>query len=122
MLEARSFVKRFFGHAVVNEVSFVVHPLLEYPRLPFGSSYVPATTITTHSAVYGIIVLTSVYTVAWLERLALSASRGTMVLFVSTGAIWAVTRGMDAWQRRNRTDVELDELVDPPTLRLGLMD
>jgi hypothetical protein len=60
--------------------------------------------------------------VARLEHLALSTTRGTVVLFVVTGAILAVIRGIDVWQRRDRREVELDELVDPPTLRLGLME
>ena len=68
------------------------------------------------------IFLVGVYTVAWLEHVALSTTRGTVVLFAVTAAAWAVIRGIDLWQRRDRVEVELDELVDPPTLRLGLME
>jgi hypothetical protein len=60
--------------------------------------------------------------VAWLEHWALSTVRGTIVLFVVTASILAVLRAVAAWQRRNRMEVELDELVDPPTLRLGLSE
>jgi hypothetical protein len=78
--------------------------------------------VTTYGAIYAFIFLIGVYTVAWLEHLALSTTRGTVVLFVGTGAILVILRGMDLWQRRDPVDVELDELVDPPTLRLGLME
>ena len=102
---------------VLRDASF-----LGYRRLPFASSYVPAEDATIYGGLYTSIFLVGVYTVAWLEHLALSTTRGTVVLFVVTGSILAVIRGMDLWQRRNRVDVELDELVDPPTLRLGLTE
>jgi hypothetical protein len=96
--------------------------LLGYRRLPLASSYVPTVDVTTYGGIYAFVFLIGVYTVAWLEHLALSTTRGTVVLFVVTGTIWAVLRGMDAWQRRDGVEVELDELADPPTLRLGLME
>jgi hypothetical protein len=96
--------------------------LLGYRRLPFASSYVPAAKFTTHGGVYAFVFLIGVYTVAWLEYLALGTRPGIVVLFVITAALLAVIRGIDVWQRRERVDVELDELVDPPTLRLGLTD
>jgi hypothetical protein len=96
--------------------------LLEYRRLPFASSYVPTVTVTTYGGIYVFFVLIAVYTVAWLEHLALSTTGGTVVLFVVAGTILAVLRGIDVWQRRNQIEGELDELVDPPTLRLGLME
>jgi hypothetical protein len=96
--------------------------LLGYRRLPFASSYVPAANLSTYGGIYAFFFLVGVYTVARLEHLALSTTRGTVVLFVVTGTILAVIRGIDVWQRRDRREVELDELVDPPTLRLGLME
>jgi hypothetical protein len=95
---------------------------LGYRRLPFASSYVPSENATTYGAIYASICLVGVYTVAWLEHLALSSPRGTVVLFAVTGSILVVIRGMDAWQQRNHVEGELDELVEPPTLRLGLTE
>lgn len=92
------------------------------PVALLSSSYVPAMKMTTHGPIYALLFLGGVYSMAWLERLALSTTRGTVMLFGITAAIWAVIRGVDAWQRRDRVEVELDELVDPPTLRLGLME
>jgi hypothetical protein len=96
--------------------------LLEYRRLPFAANYVPEAKLTTHGGIYAFICLMSVYTVAWLEHVALSTTSGTVTLFVVTGTSFAAIRAIDMWQRRNPREVELDELVDPPTLRLGLTD
>jgi hypothetical protein len=102
---------------VLGEVS-----LLGYRRLPFASSYVPTMDVTTYGGIYALLFLIGVYTVAWFEHVALSSSRGAAVLLSITAAILIILRGTDAWQRRDRVEVELDELVDPPTLRLGLME
>jgi hypothetical protein len=95
---------------------------LEYRRLPFAANYVPEATLTTHGGVYAFICLASVYTVAWLEHVALTTTRGTVVLLVVSVFSFVALRGIDMWQRRNRCEVDLDELVDPPTLRLGLTE
>jgi len=96
--------------------------LLGYPRLPFASSYVPTEEMTTYGSIYASIFLVSVYTVAWLEHLALSTTSGTVVLFVVTGSLFGVIRGIGIWQSRAPVEVALDEVVEPPTLRLGLSD
>jgi hypothetical protein len=96
--------------------------LLGYRRLPFASSYVPSAKFTTLGAVYALFFFIGVYTVAWLEYLALSTRTRGFVLCAITAVLFAVIRGMDVWQRRERIDVELDELVEPPTLRLNLME
>jgi hypothetical protein len=94
--------------------------LLDYRRLPFAANYVPEETMTTYGGVYIFGCLVSVYTVAWLEHLALSTTIGTVVLLVVTAAIFAVIRAIDNWQQRQPREVDLDEIVDPPTLRLDL--
>jgi hypothetical protein len=48
-----------------------------------------------------------------------ATTQGTIILFGISGAVLAVVCGIDMWQRRDRVDVELDELVELPTLRLG---
>jgi hypothetical protein len=96
--------------------------LLEYRRLPFAVSYVPEAKLTTHGGIYAFICLLSVYTIARLEHVALSTTSGTVTLFVLTVTSLATIRVIDVWQRRNPREVGLDEFIDPPTLRLGLMD
>jgi hypothetical protein len=96
--------------------------LLEYRRLPFASSYVPQAKITTHGGIYAFMCFVSVYAIAWLEHVALSTTSGSVVLFVVTVTSFAVIRGIDMWQRREPREVALDELVEPPTLRLGLTE
>jgi hypothetical protein len=96
--------------------------LIEYRRLPFAANYVPDATITTYGGIYIFICLMGVYTVAWLEHMALRSTSGTLALFVVTLTSFVTIRAFDLWQRRNPHEVDLDELVEPPTLRLGLTD
>jgi hypothetical protein len=96
--------------------------LLDYRRLPFAASYVPEAKITTHGGIYALIGFAGVYTVAWLEHVALSTISGTAALLGVTAISFAGIRGIDLWQRRHPRAVELDEIVDPPTLRLGLTE
>ena len=96
--------------------------LLGFRQLPFASSYVPAPNLKTIGSIYAFIFLAGVYTVAWLERLALSTTRGTVVLFICCVAVLGILRAVDAWRWRNRAAIDLDELPDPPTLRLGLAE
>jgi hypothetical protein len=67
------------------------------------------------------MALIGVYTVAWIEQQAFGGGYGA-VLFGITALCWAVLRWADARQRHGRIENDLDELVDLPTLRLGLMD
>jgi hypothetical protein len=96
--------------------------LLEYRRLPFAGNYVPDVRLTTYGGVYAFICLAIVYGVAWLEHVALSTTGGTVLLFVVTVTSFAAIRVIDMWQRRHSREVDLDEVVEPPTVRLGLTD
>jgi hypothetical protein len=96
--------------------------LLEYRRLPFAANYVPNASITTYVGPCVLGWLISVYTVAWVEHVALRSTSGTVALFVVTLTSFGAIRAIDIWQRRNAREVELDELVEPPTLRLGLTE
>jgi hypothetical protein len=78
--------------------------------------------MTIHSVVGAAALLIGVYAVARLEHLALLTTRGTIALFVVCGAAWVVVRTLDARKRRHGIEGQLDELVEPPTLRLGLID
>ena len=111
-----------FTYGVLSALVLGEAFLLGYRRLPFASSYVPTMDVTTYGGIYAFIGLIAVYTMAWLEHLALRTTIGTVVLFGVTGTVFAVLRGTDMWQRRERVEAELDELVDQPTLRLGLME
>jgi hypothetical protein len=97
-------------------------PLLGFRKLPFASSYVPAPNLNTLGSIYAFIFLAGVYAVAWLERFALSTTRGTVVLFVIGVGVLGFIRAVDVWRWRNRGAIELDELPDPATLRLGLAE
>ena len=96
--------------------------LLDYRRWPFAANYVPETTMTTYGGPYVFGCLVSVYTVAWLEHVALTSTSGTVALFIGAVTSFAAIRAIDIWQRRHPREVDLDELVEPATLRLGLTD
>ena len=96
--------------------------LLEYRRLPFAANYVPNASLTTYVGPCVLVWLISVYTVAWVEHVALRSISGTMALFVVTLVSFGVIRATDIWQRRNPGEADLDEIVDPPTIRLGLAE
>jgi hypothetical protein len=96
--------------------------LLQYRRLPFASSYVPTTDLSTRGPLYAFAFLLGIYALAWLERFAFQSAERMTVLFGMTAGCLAAVRAIDLWQRRERSDVELDELVELPTLRLDLMD
>ena len=111
------FVFGLLSALVLREAS-----LLEYRRLPFAANYVPDAKITTYVGIYVFVWLMSVYTVAWVEHVTLRSTSGTIALFVVTLISFAAIRAIDMWQRRHPREVDLDELVDPPTLRLGLTE
>jgi hypothetical protein len=111
-----------FAFGLLSALVLLEASLLEYRRLPFAANYVPDAKITTYGGIYVFICLMSVYTVAWLEHVALRSTSGTIALFVGTLISFAAIRGIDMWQRRRPREVDLDELVDPPTLRLGLTE
>lgn len=100
---------------VVTESAF-----LNFRKLPFASTYVPSGTLATRGAVYALLFGAIVYGIAWIERLALGSRGRTLWLFAATGALLVVLRATDLWQRQTRLPVELDELAEPPTQRLGL--
>jgi len=110
-----------FAFGLVSALALREASLLGYRRLPFAANYVPEARITTYLGIYVLICLMSVYAVAWLEHLALRSAGGTIALFVVTLSSFAVIRAIDMWQRRSTHEVDLDELVDPPTL-LGLTE
>jgi hypothetical protein len=96
--------------------------LLEYRRLPFAANYVPNERITKYAGPYALAWLISVYTVAWVEHVALRSTRGIIALFVLALISFGAIRAIDMWQRRNPHEIDLDELVQPPAVRLGLTE
>jgi hypothetical protein len=111
-----------FTYGLLLALVFMEASLLGFRNLPFASSYVPAPNLNTHGSIYAFIFLGGVYAVAWLERFALSTTRGTVVLLVSSVSLLGIIRAVDVWRWRNRGAIELDELPDPATLRLGLAE
>lgn len=96
--------------------------LLGYRRVPFASSYVPNSVMTTHGGVFLLVAVSGVNFVAWLERVALGTPTGAATLFGITLTLWVIIRIVAMWQGRQNLEIELDEVVEPPTQRFGLND
>jgi hypothetical protein len=94
--------------------------LLGFRKPPFAASYMPTRNLTLAWPVAALLASLSLYGVAWLERLALSTTRGTVVFFVVVGTLFVTLRIVDRWQRRTRVAMELTELPESATERLSL--
>jgi hypothetical protein len=110
-----------FAYGVLAALVAIDAALLAFSKLPFASSYVPIMR-PADGPIYGVVALIGVYAIARIEQSALGSGRGIVILFGTTAACWIVVRLADARLRRSRVNPELDELVDVPTLRLGLTD
>ena len=93
--------------------------LLNLRRLPFVSSFTPPENLAGWAVIYLLMFLGSVYAIAWTERFAF-ARGGTGVLLAGTVAAVGAAHGVDAWMRRNRVAIDLEELPAPPTQRFDL--
>lgn len=100
---------------LVTELAF-----LGFRKLPFASSFVPSGTLASSGAVYALLFGVIVYALAWIERLVLGIPNGTLVVLGVAAAVLVALRAADVWQHRTPVPVELDEVADPPTQRLGL--
>jgi hypothetical protein len=94
--------------------------LLDLRKLPLVSSYSPAENLWGWGVIYVLVFMGGIYALARLERYAFAAPFRTMVLLTATLALFAAARGMDAWLRRTRVPIDLDELPAPPTQRFDL--
>jgi hypothetical protein len=111
-----------FAFGLLSALVLQEASLLEYRQLAFAANYVPNAKVTTYVGPWVLGWLISVYTAAWVERAALRSNTGILALFVLGLVSLGTLRAMDVWQRRTSDEVNLDEVVDPPTLRLGLTE
>lgn len=94
--------------------------LLGFRKLPFASSHVPSVNLKTLGPIYLLGAFLALYALAWLERHALGSPFGTVVFLAVSTTLLGGLRAVDMWQRRIRVPIELDELPQPATQRLGL--
>jgi hypothetical protein len=93
---------------------------LRYRRLPFASSYVPSGELRSLGVAYVAVLLFVSFTLAWVERFALTAPAGYLMLVATMIGLSAGVRAFDRASRRPATPLDLDEPTPFPTQRFDL--
>ena len=93
---------------------------LRYRLLPFASGYVPSGELKSRGIAYVAVVLFVSFTLAWIERFALTAPAGYPMLLATMFGLSEVVRAFDRASRRPATPLDLDEPPPFPTQRLDL--
>jgi hypothetical protein len=89
-------------------------------RLPFASSYVPSGELRSLGVAYVAVLLFVSFTLAWVERFALTAPAGYLMLVATMIGLSAGVRAFDRASRRPATPLDLDEPTPFPTQRFDL--
>jgi hypothetical protein len=93
---------------------------LRYRRLPFASSYVPSGELKSRGPAYVAALLFLSFTLAWVERFALTATPRYLMLVAIIGGLSAGVMAVDRASRRPAAPLDLDEPPPLPTQRLNL--
>jgi hypothetical protein len=101
--------------ALLMETLFV-----RYRRLPFVSCYVPSAELKSRGVAYVAALLFVSFTLAWIERLALTATLGYLMLVAIMVGLSAGVMAFDRALRRPPAPLDLDEPSPLPTQRLDL--
>jgi hypothetical protein len=107
-------------------VGFVVSALLmetlfvRYRRVPFASGYVPSGELRSRGVAFAAVLLLVSFTLAWIERFALTAPTGYLMLVATMIGLSAGMRAFDRASRRPAAPLDLDEPTPVPTQRLDL--
>jgi hypothetical protein len=90
--------------ALLMEALFV-----RYRRLPFVSCYVPSAELKSRGVAYVAALLFVSFTLAWIERFALTAPAGYLVLVAAMIGLSTGVRAFDRASRRPADPLDLDE-------------
>jgi hypothetical protein len=101
--------------ALLMETLFV-----RYRRVPFVSGYVPSGELMSRGVASAAALLLVSFALAWVERFALTAPAGYLMLVGSLLGLSAGLRVFDRASRRPTAPLDLDEPPPLPTLRLDL--
>ena len=93
---------------------------LRYRRLPFASGYVPSGELRSRGVASVAALLFVSFALAWVERFALAAPAGYLMLVATMIGLSAGVRAFDRASRRPATPLDLDEPTPFPTQRLDL--
>jgi hypothetical protein len=109
-----------FGVGLVVSALLMETLFLRYRRLPFASGYVPSGELKSRGPAYLTALLFLSFTLAWVERLALTATPGYLMLVAIMVGLSAGVRAFDRASRRPAAPLDLDEPPPLPTQRLDL--
>jgi hypothetical protein len=93
---------------------------LRYRRLPFASGYVPSAELKSRGVASAAVLLFVSFTLAWVERFALTAPAGYLMLVATMIGVSTGVRAVDRASRRPAAPLDLDEPPALPTQRLDL--
>jgi hypothetical protein len=101
--------------ALLMETLFV-----RYRLVPFVSGYVPSGELSPRGVASAAVLLLLSFIVAWIERVALTAPEGYLLLVAAMIGLSVGVRGVDRASRRPAVSLDLDEAPPLPTQRLDL--
>jgi len=93
---------------------------LRYRRLPFVSGYVPSAELKSRGVASAAALLLVSFALAWVERLAVTATAGYLMLVAIMVGLSAGVIAVDRASRPAATVLDLDEPPPVPTQRLDL--
>jgi hypothetical protein len=101
--------------ALLMETLFV-----RYPHVPFVSGYVPSGELKSRAVAYVAALLFLSFTLAWIERLALTGTTGYLMLVVIMVGLSMAVRAVDRASRCPAAQLNFDEPPPRSTERLDL--
>jgi hypothetical protein len=101
--------------ALLMETLFV-----RYRLVPFASSYVPSGELRSRGVVSAAALLLLSFALAWVERFALTAPAGYLMLVATLVGLSVGLRAFDRASRRPAAPLDLDEPTPFPTQRFDL--
>jgi hypothetical protein len=108
------------GVGVVVSALLMETLFVRYRRLPFASGYVPSGELKSRGPVYVAALLFLSFTLAWIERRALGATPGYLMLVATMIGLSAAVRAFDRASPQPAFQLDLDEPPPMPTQRLNL--
>jgi hypothetical protein len=101
--------------ALLMETLFV-----RYRLVPFASGYVPSGELRSRGVAFAAALLFVSFALAWVERLALTATAGYLTLVAIMVGLSVGVVAIDRASRRPTAPLDLDEPTPVPTQRLDL--
>jgi hypothetical protein len=108
------------GVGVVVSALLMETLFVRYRRLPFASCYVPSAELKSRGIVSVAALLFVSFTLAWIERFALTVQAGYLLLVATMIGLSVGVRAFDRASRQPAAPFDLDELPPLPTQRLDL--